>query len=73
MGSFRYRTAALVGAWRATEDEAMEDAVRARQMVVGGNAANQWLVPGGIEARNLWSAPGVVDPWAPANDQGQAA
>jgi hypothetical protein len=73
MGSFRYRTAALVGDWRSTEDEAMEDAVRARQVIVAGSAERRWLVPGAIEAHNPWSTPGAIAPSAGRNDGERSA
>lgn len=50
---YRYRTAVLTGPWRATELEAADDAVRAKQAVddVTGNDGIRWTVPGRIEVR----------------------
>ena len=53
MRQFRYRTAALTGPWRDSRDSAMADAVRAKQVVMEGNAAGEarWVGPGRIEER----------------------
>lgn len=50
MPSYRYRTAALLGAWRSSPASAMKDAVRAKQASpVGIGAAWHWRVAGSIE------------------------
>jgi hypothetical protein len=50
---YRYRTATLIGPWRATPEEAAEDAVRARQAAPSEEdpAGIRWIVPGSIEKR----------------------
>jgi len=45
---YRYRTTALAGPWRDSQDEALADAVRAHQLRIEGDA-HEWLVPGEIE------------------------
>ena len=62
MTSFRYRTATLVGPWRATFDTAVEDAIRskqARREEDGG--AWHWVVPGAIEDREDHSGGALYD------------
>ena len=50
MRLYRYRTPALVGPWRDTLDDAVNDAARAGQLVFEGNAsAMRWMVSGEIE------------------------
>ncbi len=51
MPQFRYRTRALIGPWRSSRDEALLDAVGAKQVLLEGRAplAIRWLVPGEIE------------------------
>jgi len=48
---YRYRTRALVGPWRKSRDEAVLDAVGARQALVEGREPLRfrWVVPGDIE------------------------
>jgi hypothetical protein len=48
---YRYRTPALVGPWRKTENQALLDALRARQARRDerDRHAVRWLVPGRIE------------------------
>ena len=63
---YRYRTAALVGPWRARSDEAQHDAVQARQAAFDEAQAFTWIVHGSIETGcppiedeadpNAWSA-----------------
>ncbi|MFN3945987.1 MAG: hypothetical protein ACK4K7_13770 [Allosphingosinicella sp.] len=48
MRKFRYRTRVLIGPWRDTPEQAMEDAVRARQ-AQPSDGGPQWVVPGSIE------------------------
>ena len=50
---YRYRTAVLTGPWRASELEAADDAVRAKQAVgdVTQDDGIRWTVPGHIEVR----------------------
>jgi hypothetical protein len=56
---YRYRTSALTGPWRATELEAANDAVRAKQAVddVSESSGIRWTVPGRIEERVTEDAP----------------
>ena len=50
MEQYRYRTCVLVGAWRSTRDEAVDDAIRSRQAALReGGEDLVWLVPGTIE------------------------
>ena len=51
MRRFRYRTAVLTGPWRDSEDEAVLDAVKARQAELDGQSPSEvrWIVPGWIE------------------------
>ena len=51
MRQYRYRTAALTGLWRDSQDAAFADAVRARQAVMEEDEAFRWVVPGRIEER----------------------
>jgi hypothetical protein len=48
---FRYRTAVLTGPWRDSEEEAVLDAVKARQAELDGASPSEvrWIVPGRIE------------------------
>lgn len=50
---YRYRTACLTGPWRASETEAADDAVRAKQAVddCADSDGIRWTVPGRIEVR----------------------
>ena len=48
MRKYRFRTAALIGPWRDSEDQALADAARAQQVSLEGAQA-LWLVPGQIE------------------------
>jgi hypothetical protein len=48
MRRYRYRTAALTGPWRNSQDEALADAVRAQQLRIEESELH-WLVPGWIE------------------------
>jgi hypothetical protein len=62
MKAFRYRTAALVGPWRATEAAAADDAIRAKQAVREGEVAGwRWVIPGDIEERDSAAAPAPAD------------
>jgi hypothetical protein len=51
---YRYRTPALTGPWRDSHDEAVRDAVKAKQAQIEGDrpAGVKWIVPGRIEERN---------------------
>ena len=55
MRKYRFRTAALIGPWRDSEDQALADAARAQQVSLDGAQA-RWLVPGRIE-ETLLNAP----------------
>jgi hypothetical protein len=48
---YRYRTAALAGRWRDSREEAVRDAVKARQALAEDSTADglSWLVAGEIE------------------------
>jgi hypothetical protein len=46
---FRYRTAAIVGPWRRTRDEAVADAIRAKQATRSEEGELVWTVAGEIE------------------------
>lgn len=50
---YRYRTAVLTGPWRDSEEEAVRDAVKARQAEEGGDSSSdlRWIVPGRIEEK----------------------
>ena len=51
MHAFRFTTSVLVGPWRSSREEALDDAVRARQAVRSGArpGAIEWRVDGRIE------------------------
>ncbi len=49
MAKYRYRTNVLTGPWRETPDQAMNDAVRARQIRMEEPGQPIWIVPGWIE------------------------
>ena len=53
MPCFRYRTALLLGPWRSSPEDAVEDAVRrgVARRVRGSPDAVEWLFPGEIELR----------------------
>jgi len=50
---YRYRTPALTGPWRESHDDAVRDAVKAKQAEYdeGQPPGLKWIVPGEIEAR----------------------
>ena len=65
MMQHRFRTAALVGEWRLTRQQAYEDALRARQAQRHRHAPDgiRWIVPGEIETggsaeHGSWTASG---------------
>jgi hypothetical protein len=51
---YRYRTPALTGPWRESQDDAVRDAVNAKQAQYDGDqpCGVKWAVPGEIEALN---------------------
>jgi hypothetical protein len=51
---YRYRTPALTGPWREAHDDAVRDAVNAKQAQYDDDQPSgvRWIVPGEIEARN---------------------
>ena len=52
MRKYRYRTSVLAGPWRPSADQALGDAIKARQVVVEGEpSAIRWIVPGQIEEK----------------------
>ena len=59
MSRYRYRTPALTGPWRDSYDEAVRDAVKAKQAQIGGDRPSdvKWIVPGHIEERSSEEAP----------------
>lgn len=61
MANFRYRTATLVGNWCESEDEAMEEAARARQAHRTEDQGWCWIVPGSIEERQAEPQDSRVD------------
>lgn len=54
MPFFRYRTSVLTGPWREAREDAVCDAVRAKQAEMEDEARGEvrWIVPGVIEERN---------------------
>ena len=54
MRRYRYRTPALTGPWRDSNEDALRDAVSARQAEYDEDRPSgvKWLVPGEIESRN---------------------
>jgi hypothetical protein len=55
---FRYRTATLLGPWRATSDAALADAIRAKQARRDEDGIGwHWVVPGSIEEREAAPQP----------------
>jgi hypothetical protein len=48
---FRYRTTVLVGSWRPSFEQAIEDAINAKQAARENSGPNgiKWIVPGQIE------------------------
>jgi hypothetical protein len=55
---YRYRTPALTGPWRDSHEEAVGDAVKAKQAAIeGGSSELRWIVPGRIEERVTDEAP----------------
>jgi hypothetical protein len=57
---YRYRTPALTGPWRDCAEDALRDAVSAKQAVVqaGQSDGVRWIVPGTIEEESDVSAAG---------------
>ncbi len=55
---YRYRTPALRGAWRESREEAIRDAVKAKQARIDDAGANDvtWIVPGQIEEQDSATA-----------------
>jgi hypothetical protein len=52
--SFRYRTATLLGPWRATSEAAVTDAIRSKQARLDEDGVGwHWVVPGSIEERDV--------------------
>ena len=51
MAQHRFRTAAIIGEWRASREQAFQDALRARQALFDETCPDgvHWLVPGRIE------------------------
>jgi hypothetical protein len=51
---YRYRTPALTGPWRESPEDAVGDAVRAKQAQPDQDQPSgvKWIVPGEIEMRN---------------------
>lgn len=54
MRRYRYRTPALTGPWRESREDAVGDAVRAKQAQPDRDQPSgvKWIVPGEIEVRN---------------------
>lgn len=54
MRRYRYRTPALTGPWRDSHDDAVRDAVKAKQAQIEDDqpAGVKWIVPGQIEERS---------------------
>jgi hypothetical protein len=59
---FRYRTPALTGPWRQTHDEAVRDAVKAKQAANDDDLPSgfRWVVPGQIEERVTAAEPARI-------------
>ena len=60
MRRYRYRTPALTGPWRDSHDDAVRDAVKAKQAQIEDDqpaAGVKWIVPGQIEERSSEEAP----------------
>jgi hypothetical protein len=51
---YRYRTSVLTGPWRDAREDAVSDAVRAKQAEVEDQKSGKvrWIVPGVIEEHN---------------------
>ena len=51
MTRYRYRTPVLKGRWRASREDALRDAITARQAIVDETEPGglRWLVPGEVE------------------------
>jgi hypothetical protein len=51
---YRYRTPALTGPWRESREDAVRDAVKAKQAQNDDDQPSgiKWTVPGEIEVRN---------------------
>jgi hypothetical protein len=50
---YRYRTSVLTGPWREAREDAVSDAVRAKQAEIEDRSSGRirWIVPGVIEER----------------------
>ena len=62
MRRYRYRTPALTGPWRESHDDAVRDAVKAKQAQYDDDpsAGVRWVVPGEIEVLNKKEAAASV-------------
>jgi len=51
---YRYRTSVLTGPWREAREDAVSDAVRAKQAEIEDQSLGKvrWIVPGVIEERD---------------------
>jgi hypothetical protein len=61
---YRYRTTALLGAWKGSVEDAARDAVRAGQAVPSVSCEHgiRWRVDGEIEQESCPQVPGEVGP-----------
>ena len=61
MRRYRYRTPALTGPWRESHDDAVGDAVRAKQAQHDDDHPSgvKWIVPGDIEMSSSEEAAAV--------------
>jgi hypothetical protein len=58
MNCYRYRTATLLGPWRATSEAAVADAIRSKQAQSDEKGTGwHWVVPGSIEEREAAERP----------------
>ena len=64
MRRYRYRTPALTGPWRESHDDALRDAVKAKQASYDDDARSgvKWIVPGEIETWNQKEVPAELRP-----------
>ena len=67
MARYRYRTPAVAGRWRDSREEALRDAVIAKQASFDDSFPGgiRWIVPGTIEEQEASARPNLGLNWSP--------
>ena len=66
MARYRYRTPAVAGRWRDSRDDALRDAVMAKQASFDDSLPGgiRWIVPGSIEEEETSARPNLGLNWS---------